>query len=209
MQTKDQILQSIQSIVDGYEIFAVIWHIVFYFLLAAILIKRPPSNKLLGFLLCLPLLSVAVFAWLSGNPFNGSVFLIASVLIFIFSFRASDRAIETSPLFFMLSGIFMVTFGLIYPHFIETDSVLEYFYASPAGIIPCPTLSTIIGFALIFNGFNSRSISLTLVITGLFYGLFGFFKLAVYLDIFLVLGAVVLLIKYILREGDSLQLHKA
>jgi hypothetical protein len=98
----------------------------------------------------------------------------------------------------MLAGILMVSFGLVYPHFIKPDSILEYFYASPAGLIPCPTLSVLIGLALIFNGFGSRQISLLLIIFGLFYGTFGVLKLKVRIDIFLLLGTLMFLVKYLL-----------
>jgi len=46
--------------------------------------------------------------------------------------------------------------------------------------------------------FGSQSITLTLIVVGLFYGIFGVLKLAVYLDLFLVFGTVTLLIKYII-----------
>ena len=209
MPTTDQILQSVQSIVNGYGIFAIIWHILFYLFLAALMMKWAPSNRVSGLLLCLPLVSVSAFAWLSGNPFNGSTFLVLSVLIFIFSLKASRQAVETSQLIFFIAGVFMIAFGLIYPHFIETDSVLKYFYASPVGLIPCPTLSALNGLALMFNGFGSRSISLTLIIFGLFYGIFGVLKLEVYLDVFLALGAIILLVKYLSHSGITLQLNKA
>jgi len=98
----------------------------------------------------------------------------------------------------MVIGILMIIFGLVYPHFVNTDSFLKYLYASPVGLIPCPTLSILIGFLLLYNGFGSQSLILTFVAFGLFYGLFGVLKLAVYLDIFLVFGTITLLVKYVL-----------
>ncbi|HLN20515.1 MAG TPA: hypothetical protein VK469_13875 [Candidatus Kapabacteria bacterium] len=194
----EQILSGLQSIVNDYSRFAIIWHALFYFLVAALLLKWTPSNRVFGMLLCLPLLSVSLFAWAGGNPFNGSLFAIAAVLVFIFGLKAPDQPVETSGLIFFLAGIIMVSFGLIYPHFIKPASFIGYLYASPAGLIPCPTLSVLIGLALIFNGFGSQSISLLLIIFGLFYGAFGVFKLKVQLDLFLLFGAVIYLIKYLL-----------
>lgn len=199
----EQILTSVQTIVNEYSLIAIIWHALFYFLIAALLLKWSPSNKILGILLCLPLISVSVFAWIAGNPFNGSLFAIAAILIFIFGLKAPAQAVETSKLIFFLSGIFMVSFGLVYPHFIKPDSALGYFYASPAGLIPCPTLSILIGLALIFNGFGSQSISLLLIIFGLFYGIFGVTKLKVQIDLFLIFGALMYLIKYLLSFRNS------
>jgi hypothetical protein len=140
---------------------------------------------------------VGVFAWLSGNPFNGSLFIILAILILIFGSKASTKPIRVAQLPFAIAGIAMILFGLIYPHFIETNSVFEYLYKTPVGLIPCPTLSILIGFVLLFNGFGSHSLTLTLIVFGLFYGIFGVLKLAVYLDIFLVLGTTALLTKFL------------
>lgn len=203
MTRTEQILSSLQSIVNDYSLIAIIWHVLFYFLIAALLLKWSPSDKVFGLLLCIPLLSVSLFAWISGNPFNGSLFAIAAILVFIFSLKAPVQSVQTSQFIFVLSGIIMVSFGLVYPHFIKPDSVIGYFYASPAGLIPCPTLSILIGLALIFNGFGSQSISLLLIILGLFYGFFGVFKLKVLVDLFLLAGAIMYLIKYLLLIRQS------
>jgi len=198
MPKTEEIINGLQTIVNDYSTFAIIWHAVFYFLLAALITKWQPSNRLLGVFICLPLFSVAVFAWLSGNPFNGILFSIMAILIVIFGFKASDQPINISQVPFIVLGIIMIIFGLVYPHFISADSFLKYLYASPVGLIPCPTLSIIIGFLLLYNGFGSHSITLTFIIFGLFYGIFGVLKLAVYLDIFLVLGTIALIVKYII-----------
>jgi hypothetical protein len=59
----------------------------------------------------------------------------------------------------------------------------------------------LIGFLLLYTGFGSQSLTLTFVIFGLFYGIFGVLKLAVYLDIFLVSGTIALLVKYFMALG--------
>jgi succinate-acetate transporter protein len=51
--------------------------------------------------------------------------------------------------------------------------------------------------ALIFDGFGSRSLSLLLIIFGLFYGVFGVFRLKVLIDLFLLFGTLMLLIRYL------------
>lgn len=198
MLKSEEIINGLQSIVNDYSTIALIWHAVFYILIAALIAKWEPSNKIFGLLISLPLLSVAILAWITGNPFNGTMFSIATILIFLFGLKANSQSINYSQLTFVIGGILMIIFGLIYPHFIKPDSILKYLYASPAGLIPCPTLSIIIGFLLLYNGFGSQPITLTLIVLGLFYGIFGVLKLAVYLDIFLVLGTITLLVKYIL-----------
>jgi hypothetical protein len=89
----------------------------------------------------------------------------------------------------------MIVFGWIYPHFLEGGSWFRYLYAAPMGLIPCPTLSFTIGFAMIANGFSSRSWSLVLVVIGVFYGVFGAFRLGVSIDFVLLAGSLLLLIQ--------------
>lgn len=192
------IINGLQSIVNDYSTIAIIWHVVFYLILAVLIAKWQPSNKLLGILICLPLISVAVLAFISGNPFNGILFSIMAVLIIIFGLKTLNQPIQTSQVIFMIIGILMIVFGLVYPHFINADLFLKYLYASPVGLIPCPTLSVLTGILLLYNGLCSKSITLTFIGFGLFYGIFGVLKLTVYIDIFLIFGSISLLVKYLL-----------
>jgi len=198
MPKTQEILNGLQTIVDNHSFIAIIWHIFFYLLIIALVANWRPSNKVLGTLICLPVISVAVLAWSSGNPFNGILFTILAILILIFGLRASGLPVSFSTWPFVGIGILMIVFGLVYPHFIKANAIFEYLYASPVGLIPCPTLSVVIGIVLLFNAFNSPAISLSLVIFGLFYGLFGVLKLGVMLDLFLVIGSISLLIKHFL-----------
>lgn len=196
MPDKEQILNTLQSIANQFTTVAIIWHLVLYIFIALLLFKLYPSGQLTGILLSLPLISVAVFAWVAGNPFNGSVFALLAILVLVFGLRIPPVPVEISRLPFLVAGIAMVIFGLVYPHFLENGSLVRYLVAAPTGLIPCPTLSVVIGFALIFSGLNSQALTLTLVVAGLFYGLFGAFRLGVTLDIFLLLGTGTLLVQY-------------
>jgi hypothetical protein len=198
MPTKEDIISGLQTIVNDYQTFAIVWHIIFYVVIASLIFLWRPSNKVVALLMCIPIISVAIFAWISGNPFNGFLFTVLAILIIIFGLKASNAPINVSNLPYLIVGILMIVFGLVYPHFINADSFIKYLYASPVGLIPCPTLSILIGFLLLYNGLGSQSLTLTFVIFGLFYGIFGALKLAVYLDVFLILGATTLMVKYLL-----------
>jgi hypothetical protein len=172
MLKAQEILNGLQKIVNEYSILAVIWHVIFYTLIIALAAKWQPTDRILGTLMFIPLLSVAILAWISGNPFNGTLFSILSILILIFGLKTSAQPISLSQLVYLITGILMVGFGLVYPHF-TGNSLIKHLYASPIGLIPCPTLSVLIGFALIFNGFGSQTINLIYIIFGFFYGIFG------------------------------------
>jgi len=198
MPKTEEILNGLQAIVDNYSVIAIIWHIAFYFFIICLLVKWHPSNKLMSILLCLPVISVAVLAWSYGNPFNGTLFAILAILIIVFAFKASNMRVSFSTWPFMLIGIILIAFGFMYPHFIKVNSIFEYLYASPVGLIPCPTLSILIGIILLFNPLGSPAITLSFIVFGLFYGLFGVFKLGVAIDVFLLFGSISLLVKYYL-----------
>ena len=198
MPKPEEILNGLQTIVNDYPVFAVIWHVVIYLLLIALIFRWQPSNKVLGALLCLPLLSVAVFAWLTGNPFTGILFTAAAILLLLFGLGASVQPVALSRWPFIVIGILMIVFGLVYPHFLKPGSILEYLYASPVGLVPCPTLSVLIGMVLLLNGFGSQPITLSFIVLGLFYGVFGVFRLGVTLDVGLLIGTIALLVQYLL-----------
>jgi hypothetical protein len=200
MPKTQEILSGLHTIANDFTLYAVIWHMMFYLFIFALLLKWQPSNRIVAVMICLPLVSVAIFAWITGNPFNGIMFSALAALILVFGLKTNVSPVNPAQLPFIIAGIVMIAFGLIYPHFLETTSVLKYAYASPAGLIPCPTLSILIGFALLFGGFGSQTVVWTLIVFGLFYGIFGVIKLGVYIDLFLIGGALTLFAGNILRR---------
>ena len=128
--------------------------------------------QLVAFILAVPLLSVVTMAWLSGNPFTTSV--LGAVFIGLtaigWQLPKTPLSIAVGPL--LVPGLLMVLFGLVYPHFLGTASFLTYLYAAPIGIVPCPTLSVLVGFSIILGSMGSRSWGLLLGAAGIFYGAF-------------------------------------
>ena len=106
--------------------------------------------------------------------------------------RRMPVTLESGPV--RIAGVAMVLFGLVYPHFLEPAAPIVYLYAAPLGIVPCPTLSAIVGFCLVFGSLNSRSWGLLVGSSSLFEGVFGAVYLGVELDWVLVAGALLLLV---------------
>ena len=150
-----------------------------------------PSRRLAGAGLVLPLLSVSVLAGISGNPFNGAVFGVAAALLLVLSFRLPGSVAFGAPWLVAL-GALLFAFGWLYPHFLEPGSFLRYLYAAPTGLVPCPTLSAVIGLGLMLGGLGSHAWSLTLAVLGTLYGVIGTFRLLVAIDSVLLAGAIAL-----------------
>lgn len=145
---------------------------------------------MIGILLALPLVSVSILAWTHANPFNGASFALVAIALLVIAGRFSREAVEIAPARVAVPGALLIGFGWVYPHFLQNASPLDYLYAAPTGLIPCPTLSIVIGFTLVLGGLRSRSWCLVLAIMGLFYGIFGAVRLGVGIDWILALGAL-------------------
>ncbi|MDI6699562.1 MAG: hypothetical protein QME85_11620 [Candidatus Saccharicenans sp.] len=193
MPTTEQILAGLRTISNAWRVLAIFWHVYFAALSIGLVAGVRPSKRYFGVLLCLPLLSVSLVAWLSGNPFNGLVFALLGFALIYVTFRFREEKIQTAGLWPVITGIAMIIFGWIYPHFLDTPSPVSYLYAAPTGIIPCATLSIVVGFALVLGNFRTRAFATILGITGLFYSLTGIFQLGVKIDWFLLVGTILLL----------------
>lgn len=200
MPSSDQILAGLKEIVNSWQTAAIMWHLYFTIIIAGLITGVRLLKRDFGILLALPLLSVSIIAWLSLNPFNGIVFALLGVLLIYISFKMPREPIDIAPAWPLIPGILMVIFGWIYPHFLETTSWWSYLYAAPTGLIPCPTLSIVIGFTLIVNKLGSPAYSVTLGLAGLLYGLLGVFKLGVTIDCILLLGALLIIAFALLRR---------
>lgn len=194
MPTPADILQSMQAISSAWWPVALAWHIVLAAVLVATIAGCRPPARIAARLTVLPLASVSIAAWAFGNPFNGLVPLLLGILLVGCCRRLSMEPVGRGPGWSWIAGVVMLAFGWVYPHFVEHGTPWSYLYASPFGLLPCPTLSLLVGLALMAHGFGGPAYSLTVAIAGLFYGLFGAFRLGVQIDLILLLGSVALFI---------------
>jgi hypothetical protein len=194
MPTYEEIIEGLMFISNHFAWLGILWHLAFYLLIAALFLNWKPSNKFFATFLALPLFSVSLLAWITGNPFNGLVFALFGILLVVSGSRITDAPISTGHSWSTVFGVVVIIFGLVYPHFLETDNYFHYLYMAPTGLIPCPTLSTAIGFTILYNGFQSRKWAWFLIFPGLAYGIIGVFLLEVYLDMVLLISSIVLIV---------------
>jgi hypothetical protein len=200
MPQPQEILNGLSQIVNQFSNYAIIWHVVFYILIILLISQWKTSNKLFSVFLAIPLLSVSLFAWLSKNPFNGLMFALFGLLLFVLGLKNSQENIVFSPTPFNILGILVIIYGLVYPHFALVSNFYEYLFLAPTGLIPCPTLSVVIGFTILFSNFQSRRWAILLLIIGFFYSLFGIFRLGVWLDLGLLAANCTLLIQILFTK---------
>ena len=194
----DRILASARAIANDWSGIATLWHVALALLLIAMAMGWRPSRRAAGLLIAWPILSVGSLAWLSGNPFNGAVFVLLAAALAALTMRMERTVVRfETPAYFML-GAGLVAFGAVYPHFLAAESWVHFVYASPFGLLPCPTLIVAIGLTLMLDLSRDAAWSLVLCAAGLLYGVIGVFALGVSLDNALLAGALMLGFKAVL-----------
>ncbi len=193
MPSPAQILDILATIANDQKTLALVWHVILAGVLIMILAGWRPARRFGAAALAAPLLSVSIQAWIYGNPFNGVVFLIFAAALAALGMRLPTKPVEPPQAWARWIGLLLVAFGWVYPHFLTGGPWWRYLYQAPTGLIPCPTLSVVTGLALLAKGFSARGWSLVLGVLGIFYGLFGAFRLGVTIDLVLLAGAVALL----------------
>lgn len=197
-----EILDGLSAIANQASGIAVAWHIVIAMALVALAAGWHPSQRTARLLIGMPLASVAGVAIVFNNPFNGLVFAASALALTAIAVAGDRRLVSRGSAWTRGIGVTTIAFGWVYPHFLHGDAT-TYLYASPVGLVPCPTLAVAIGFALLGNGLGSPVWSLTLAAVGLFYGLFGVLRLGVLLDIGLVGGALALVAAVLRPAGGG------
>ncbi len=192
MPSAQDILNVLATISAGATPLAIAWHVVLGLAIIAIIIGWRPARKIGALLLLIPFISVLVVSFFYDSRFSFAVFFVFAIVLAVLALRMKPDCVYHPPSWGVIFGWLMIFFAWIYPHFGTGSSWLFYLYGSPLGLVPCPTLSMVVGFALLADGFRSRGWTWVLIVLGLFYGLYGAIRLGVWIDIFLLLGTLML-----------------
>ena len=205
MPAPEQILDGLSRIANDGIVVAALWHLVFAAALVGVASGWRPTNRRAGMLLALPLATVSAFAWNAHNPFNGVAFaLLAVTLTGEAAVFGNPSAVCAGARWSRCVGVATIAFGWFYPHFLGDRPLAAYAFAAPLGLIPCPTLSAVIGCALCGDALRNRAWSSTLACVAAFYALFGVLRLGVWIDVVLLVCAVALLVLVVHPEAGSL-----
>jgi hypothetical protein len=187
-----EILNGLTSIANDWRWLSISWHVSLGALLLTLVAGWRPSARVLSRLLVAPLVSVSVVAWLSGNPFNGTMFAVLAGTLAFAARCFSNAPGQLAGSMWAAAGVAFVAFGWTYPHFLNAASWTSYLYAAPFGLLPCPTLSVVIGMTFLVRELRSRLWTGSLALAGLLYGAFGVLRLGVTLDWVLLCASVLL-----------------
>jgi|SoiMethySBSTD1v2_1073268.scaffolds.fasta_scaffold01344_17 hypothetical protein len=205
MPSPDLILSWATTVANEWRELAIGWHAALALLALGLLAGWRPSNRFLALLLATPVASVSILAWISGNGFNAALFAALAVALVALAARLPEGRARTSTPGVVATGVLLVLVGWLYPHFVRVTSPLEYGYASPFGLLPCPTLAVVTGMSLVFATLQSRKWGGLIAVAGMLYGVIGVVALDVALDYFLFGGAVVLALNLVVTSTRSVR----
>jgi len=203
MPTPEEILTTLSLASNKFTSVSILWHVIVLVFAVFLISGKKFNTKHVSAGLSLMLLSVGIIAVLSSNPFNAIMFALAALLFGIITLKFKPEPVKLSWDFVSVAGMIMLIFGFVYPHFLIDAPFYKYLYASPLGLIPCPTLSAFIGFTLLLHGFGSKKWMITAALIGLFYGIFGVFRLKVTIDAVLIAGAAFLMVYGVLKKNNE------
>jgi len=195
MPSSSEILASLGRIANQASVVAIAWHVVVGLAVVSLIVGFKPNQRTAALLLSVPLASVSLTAWSFGNPFNGAVLAVATLVLAGLASLGATQPARTDQRWALVVGILLVAFAWVYPHFLVERSALAYLYAAPLGILPCPTLALVSGAALCGGGLVGGAWRLSLAGFAAFYALFGMLRLGVLIDGFLLLGAIGLIVQ--------------
>jgi hypothetical protein len=189
--TSEVILSWATAVANEWRWLAIAWHVALAALAPAV-ITRPVSRRLLAFLLLTPIVSVALVAWHSGNLFNALMFAVIAALLLPAATSVPGGKVTVASPGWVFAGTALVVIGSVYPHFLRAETWTAFLYASPFGVLPCPTLAVVLGITLVFDGLHSTRWTAPLSAAGILYGVIGIAILRVSLDGWLLMGAILL-----------------
>lgn len=205
MPSADAIVRGLGVIAREWTFLALMWPAYYGLLWSALLLGWRPPQAIVGALQVPPLVSVSTLAWLGGNPFNGVLFAVLAVTLSWICTRLPGRSLALTSPAWRVAAAALVVFAWIYPHFLDDRPLYAYLYAAPLGLIPCPTLSMVVGTTILLKGLGSRAWSLIIAFAGAFYGLFGALRLGVKIDWVLAAGALAVLMQLAVKHPKPTQ----
>ncbi len=161
-------------------------------------VKNPLRSHIVNAFLAVVSGSVFLHAVVFKNPFIGLLFLIVTSILVFELFRRKNIFEFTGSRVIDITAVLLLVFGFAYPHFMNI-SLAEYLLYAPVGIVPCPTLITILGFYLL-NTRPGKGSYWTITIISTIFSLIGIIMFKVYIDIVLVLAVGLSYYKLLARK---------
>jgi len=196
MKAPEAITSMLETVAREAKPYAAFVHLLFLAVLGLGLLVGRLRNLLFSLFIAFISLSAAIF---------GVAYVIApNVILFATFFVLILRAWLNGKLNFVFGntapvslcfGALGLVFGFWYLHWVESPVWLNALFASPLGVVNCPTMVTVCGFLCLSQKPRSALLEAAVGTVTLYFGFFGIFRLGAYVDVVLVLCALFLLVR--------------
>ncbi len=112
MPTPEEILNGLTLASNKFVFLSIAWHIIVLLFIALLIAGKRPSSKAIALGLIALFLSVSIVAMLVSNPFNGAMFMLASVWFIYISWKMPEENVIVKWDIVSLIGVALI--GLFY-----------------------------------------------------------------------------------------------
>ncbi|HUL30930.1 MAG TPA: hypothetical protein VLZ03_10815 [Thermodesulfobacteriota bacterium] len=198
VKTPEAITSMLETVAKETRGYAAFVHLLFLAVLGLGLLTARLRNLLFSLFIAFLSLSATVFAVKYVIAPNVIIFGMFFVLVLhAWLTKQLDFDLKHSAPIDLFFGIFGLVFGFWYLHWVESPVWLNALFASPLGVVNCPTMVTVCGFLCLSQKPRSALLEAAVGIVTLYFGFFGIFRLGAYVDVALVLCALFLLVRLI------------
>lgn len=206
MRTAAEITAMILEATTALKTYYIITHGLFLVILAiGFPIKKIREYVFFGYILFLSLSAFIVSLMFVIVP-NIVIFgLFTILIIYAFVNKKINFDLKEVSIIGWIFGITALIFGFWYLHWVDAPVWSNALIYSPLGGINCPTMVAICGFLIIQSKPRSLILDFVVGFVTCYFGFFGVFRLAAYVDVALIICGGFLLIRSII---DKIRLTK-
>ncbi len=211
MRTAAEITDMILEATSALKIYYIVTHALFLVTLAVgFPLKRIRKYIFFGYILFLSVSAFIVSIIFVIVP-NIVIFsLFTSLIIYAFINKKINFDLKEVSIAGWIFGIIALIFGFWYLHWIDDPIWLNALLYSPLGGINCPTMIAVCGFLILQSKPRSHLLDFVIGFITCYFGFFGVFRLAAYVDIsliicggFLVVRSIMDIMKFWKKQTDN------
>lgn len=211
MRTAAEITDMILEATSALKIYYIVTHALFLVTLAVgFPLKRIRKYIFFGYILFLSVSAFIVSIIFVIVP-NIVIFsLFTNLIIYAFINKKINFDLKEVSIAGWIFGIIALIFGFWYLHWIDDPIWLNALLYSPLGGINCPTMIAVCGFLILQSKPRSHLLDFVIGFITCYFGFFGVFRLAAYVDIsliicggFLVVRSIMDIMKFWKKQTDN------
>ena len=196
IKSPGQITTVLTQITNDMHIWAMTMHAAYLILILIGVIFKEIRNIVFPTLMLILSASatvVSILYMIIPNVIIFATFFVLTLIAFVHKELNFDFA-SLKPINKVI-GVIALAFAFYYLHWVENPLFINAIFYSPLGIVNCPTILAFCGFLCFLKQPGSKYLEFFVASITLYFGFFGIMRLGAYIDIFLIITAVYIIIR--------------